>query len=90
MAALELQQVSLPSELPALAAAELRQEEAPGLQVRLHRRASPPFVLERRKTEMILNRIVRTHIYLQHLRSTIIQIKKKENISPFSNWAADF
>lgn len=45
MAALELQQVALPSELPALAAAELRQEEAPGLQVRLHRRASPPFVL---------------------------------------------
>lgn len=67
MAALELQQVGLPSELPALAAAELRQEEAPGLQVRLHRRASPPFVLERRTTEMILNRIVRTHIYLQHL-----------------------
>ena len=55
MAALELQQVALPSELPALAAAELRQEEAPGLQERLHRRASPPFVLERRTTEMILN-----------------------------------
>ena len=56
MAALELQQVALPSELPALAAAELRQEEAPGLQERLRRRASPPFVLvERRTTEMILN-----------------------------------